>query len=90
MALAVYLLCAATSLVCFALLFRQHRRAPSPLAFKSSLAFLCFALANILLFFDLVVFTQVDLRIWRSVVTLIGVCVLLVGLTQDHEGGRRG
>ena len=90
MAVAVYLLCAATSLVCFALLFRQHRRERSSLAFNSSLAFLCFAIANILLFFDVIVFPQVDLRIWRSLATLIGVTVLLVGLTHDHEGNRRG
>lgn len=85
----VYALCALTSLVCFALLLRQHRREPSRLAVRSSIAFLCFAAANIILFFDLVVVPQVDLRIWRNLSNLTGAMILLLALTAHRERGSR-
>ena len=77
------------SLVCFGLLLRNHRRERSSLAFKCSLAFLCFAISNLLLFIDLIVLPQVDLRMWRNVFTLVGVVVLVLAVTQDHQGNRR-
>ena len=86
----VYGLCALTSLVCFGLLLRQHLRAPSRLALRSSLAFLCFAVANILLFADLVVFPHaIDLRIWRNLTNLIGALILLFALTGHQERNPR-
>ena len=85
MALFVYLLCAMTALVCFALLLRQHRREHSPLALMSSSAFLCFAIANVLLFIDLIVLPQIDLRVWRNLITLAGVIVLLLAVVQNHD-----
>ena len=81
----VYALCAMTSLVCFGMLYRQHRRAPSRLAFRSSIAFLCFAIANVLLFLDLVVFLEIDLKIWRNLANLIGGLILLLALTSERE-----
>jgi hypothetical protein len=81
----VYALCALTSFVCFALLFRQHRRTPSRLALRSSLAFLCFAISNIILFIDLIVLPDMDLKVWRNLFNLIGGLVLLFALTSDRE-----
>jgi hypothetical protein len=81
----VYALCALTSLVCFALLLRQHRRAPSPLALRSSVAFLCFAISNVILFIDLVLLPEIDLKVWRNLLSLIGGLVLLCALTIDGE-----
>ena len=90
MAFFVYGLCALTSLVCFGLLLRQHRRAPSRLALRSSLAFLCFAIANVLLFADLVVFpTAIDLRVWRNLANLVGALILLIALTSPVERNPR-
>ncbi len=90
MAFFVYALCALTSLACFGLLLRQHRRAPSRLALRSSIAFLCFAVANILLFADLVVFPNtIDLRIWRNGANLIGAFILLFALTAPGERNPR-
>jgi len=85
MAFFVYALCALTSLVCFGLLFRQHRRAPSRLALRSSAAFLCFAVANIILFIDLVVLPQMDLKFWRNFANLVGGLILLFALTSERE-----
>ena len=85
----VYALCALTSLVCFGLLFRQHRRSPSALALRSSIAFLCFAFANIMLFVDSVVLPQIDLKLWRNLANLIGALILLLALTASHERSPR-
>ncbi len=85
----VYALCALTSLVCFGLLLRQHRRTPSRLALRSSIAFLCFATANIILFVDLVVLPQFDLKLWRNLANLVGALILLSALTSQHEGRPR-
>jgi len=89
MGLFVYALCALTSLACFVLLLRQHRRSYSPLVFQSSLAFLCFAASNVLLFVDFIVFPQIDLRLWRNLTTLAGVLVLLLAVTKDGERNGR-
>ena len=81
----VYALCALTSLVCCVLLFRQYRRVGSLLVFRSSLAFLFFGISNVLLFLDLIVFHNVDLKLWRNVTNLIGVVVLLLAVTHDED-----
>jgi Family of unknown function (DUF5985) len=78
----VYLLCALTSVACMALLFRHYRRTRLRLLFWSSAAFLAFALANILLFVDLVIFPQYDLLFVRQIITLGGVVLLLYGLIR--------
>jgi uncharacterized membrane protein len=80
MGIFVYALCALTSLGCCALLLRHHQRQPQKLLFHSAIAFLCFAVANILLFIDLIVLPQVDLRFWRNLVTIVGILILLVAL----------
>jgi hypothetical protein len=85
----VYALCAITSLVCFGLLLRQHRRAPSGLALRSSIAFLFFAIANIILFLDLILFPQMDLKIWRNLCNLIGSLILLLALTGEGQRNSR-
>lgn len=89
MGLFVYGLCAVTSLACFGLLLREHMRARSLLAFQCGIAFLCFAVANVILFVDLIVLPQIDLRLWRNLITLLGVVCLLLAVTRDHEGDRR-
>ena len=40
---------------------------------------------NLLLFLDLVVFTQIDLSPWRSLAALAGLALLLYGLVWDAE-----
>ena len=85
----VYALCAVTSMVCCALLLRHHRRSPGTLLTRSAIAFLCFALANVLLFIDRIVLPEVDLRIYRNMATLIGVGVLLLALIKSKGGDER-
>jgi hypothetical protein len=81
----VYLLCAATSLMCMALLARRYKQTKVALLFWSSLAFLAFAISNILLFIDLVVVGPAyDLSFWRTIPTLVGVVLMLYGLIRTE------
>jgi Family of unknown function (DUF5985) len=83
MATAVYVLCALTSLVCTALLWRGYLRSRSRLLLWSALCFLLLAGNNVLLFVDLSLWTSVDLGAWRAASGLAGLTVLLFGLVWD-------
>lgn len=85
MAVFVYLLCTLTSMGVASLLVRGYLRSRAALLLWSSLCFACLALANILLFLDLVVVLQVDLSVWRNGLTLLGLLLLLYGLIWDSE-----
>jgi hydrogenase/urease accessory protein HupE len=80
---AIYLLCALTSIVCAGFLLRGYRRSRTRLLLWSAAGFVCFALANTVLFVDLVMIPQMDLSVWRNSLTLIGLVLLLRGLIWD-------
>jgi hypothetical protein len=63
-----------------ALLLRHYQRTKLLLLFWSSAAFFAFAVANILLFVDLVIFPGHNLLLWRQGLTVGGVALLLYGL----------
>jgi len=86
MAAAVYLLCAVTSIVCATLLIRAYRANRARLLFWSSLCFIGLALNNVLLFIDLVLVPQVDLRTVRDLTGLAALSIMLFGLIWDQEG----
>ena len=83
LALAVYVLCAVTSLACAALLLRGYRRSRARLLLWSGLCFALFALNNVLLIIDVRVVPEHDLSILRTLPTLLGVGLLLYGLVYD-------
>lgn len=85
MSKAVYILCAATSLACAVLLLRYYLKNRTRLLLWSGLCFVGLALNNILLFVDLVVVPTVDLSLWRSLATLVGLAFLLYGLILDSR-----
>lgn len=85
MAKAVFLLCALTSVLCAALLWRAYRRSRSRLLLWSSLCFGGLALNNGLLVLDRIVLPHVDLSVWRQVPAVAGVAVLLYGLVWDAD-----
>ncbi len=85
MAETVYILCALTSIACMMLAVpRLSPRAP-PLLFWSGAAFLAFAIANILLCVDLVMFPQYNLLLLRQAITASGVVLLLYGLIRTNN-----
>jgi Family of unknown function (DUF5985) len=79
------LLAALTSLSCTALLFRAYSRVGLRLLLWSALCFVCLSANNILLFVDLVVLPQIDLRAYRLSASLIGVLFLLYGFITETE-----
>ena len=81
----VYLLCAATSLLCSILLFRGYRRTKVGLLFWSGLCFLGLVLDNIMIYADIFVFPDVDLSVWRKLPGLISLMVLIVGLIWESK-----
>ncbi len=85
MAEMVYVLCAATSIVCAVLLLRGYRASRMRLLFWASLCFLGLALNNVVLFVDLILLPDVDLFWWRSWPALGGMSILLYGLIWDSR-----
>jgi predicted membrane-bound mannosyltransferase len=78
----IYLLCAATSLMAAALLFRHHRTRRTPLLFWTAISFFGLATNNVLLYIDLAVLTDVNLTLARTLAGAVAMVVLLFGLIR--------
>ncbi len=82
----IYLLCGLTSLLCAVLLGRGYRRSRARILLWSTVCFVMITVNNILLFLDLVVWpTSIDLSFPRDLSMLIGLIVLVCGLTLDAD-----
>lgn len=79
----VYLLCALTSAVCGALLFRSFRRQGLRLLLWMALCFVGLTLSNVLLCLDLIAFPDIDLGAWRAGIALGALLMLVIGLVWD-------
>jgi hypothetical protein len=80
----VYMLCFLTSAACALLLVRSYRRTRARLLLWSSLCFLFLAANNLVVFFDMLIVPDSDLRLPRLVLALAGVSVLLFGFIWDQ------
>lgn len=86
MAESVYVLCAVTSIICAALLYRGYAATRTRLLFWSSLCFVALALNNATLLVDLYVLPEaVSLAAARGAIALVGLMVLLYGLVQESR-----
>ena len=81
----VYILCFMTSAACAWLLGRSYARSRAQLLLWSSACFVLLAGNNLLLVLDLLIFTDVNLRIGRLLFSLTAVCVLLFGFVWALE-----
>lgn len=81
----LYVLAVLTCLACTVLLFRGYARSGLRLLLWSALCFVFFTLNNLLLFFDLAVFVELDLRPWRLAAALIGLVFLLYGFIFEAD-----
>ena len=79
----IYVLCAATSVLCAVLLIRGYRRSGARLLMWSAICFIGLALNNILLLVDLRVMLAVDLSAWRLVPAVVGAGALLYALVWE-------
>jgi hypothetical protein len=85
MAPAVYILCTLTSALCAVLLLRQHRSAPSALLLWSGISFCAMAVANALVFADLVILPASDLLLIRAWTMFIAAALLVYGLIWETD-----
>jgi len=84
-ALAVYLLCVATSALCAVLLGRSYLRTGTKLLMWSAYCFALLAANNLVVVVDLAVLPSVDLRLVRHSLSLAAVVVLLIGFIWSRE-----
>lgn len=83
MAEAIYLLCAATSLVAAAMLLRHYRRRRTKLLLWSCVGFVGLSINNVLVYLDLVLFTGVDLSLVRTAIGAAAMLMLVYGLIWE-------
>ena len=81
----LYTLAVLTCLACTVLLFRGYARSGLRLLLWSALCFVFLTLNNVLLFFDLIVFNELDLRPWRLAAALVGLLFLLYGFLFESD-----
>jgi len=82
---ALTILAGLTSLACTLLLFRAYSSTRRRLLLWGALCFVCLTANNFLLFFDLVVLPDIDLRLYRLGTALVGVLFLLYGFIWETE-----
>jgi hypothetical protein len=85
MATAVYLLCALTSALCAALLYREYRSRPTRMLLWSSLAFAGLAVTNTLAVTDYVILTGAGWSTVRPALACAAILALIYGLVWDVE-----
>jgi hypothetical protein len=81
----LYVLAVLTCLACTVLLFRGYAASGLRLLLWSALCFVFLTANNLLLFFDLIVLPDLDLRLWRLAAALAGLLFLLYGFIFESE-----
>jgi hypothetical protein len=79
----VYLLCATASLIVAALLLRQYVKVRTRLVLWSFICFTGLVANNVLVYVDLVMYTGVDLSVYRSAVGAAAMLIMLFGLVWE-------
>jgi hypothetical protein len=81
----VYSLCALTAFACAFLLLRAYFHTRSRVLLWSGLCFVGLSINNLLLIFDRLIFSSVDLSKWRLIAALVALLPLLYGLIWEDE-----
>lgn len=81
----VFFMCFLTSAACAGLLFRGWQRNGTRLLFWSAVCFGGLTLNNLLVFFDLVLLPNMDLRPYRQIASFAAVAVLVWSCIWDTE-----
>jgi len=82
---AVYLLCAATCLLCAILLFRAYLQNHVRLLFWSGICFGGLMLDNVMAFFDVFIVPDLSLVIWRKIPGFVATVLLVWGLIWEAK-----
>jgi hypothetical protein len=80
---AIYVLCAATSLLAAGMLLRHYRSRRSPVLLWSCIGFVGLAINNVLVVADYGVFPGVDLSVLRSFTAALSMLILVYGLIWE-------
>jgi hypothetical protein len=81
----IYLLCATTSLVVAAILLRQYLKVRTRLVLWSVVCFAGLAVNNVMVYIDLVMYTGVDLSVYRSVAGAVAMVAMVYGLVWEAQ-----
>ena len=81
----VYLLCAATCLLCATMLLGSYAKQRVGLLFWSGLCFVGLMIENFMLYVDVIVVPDIDLSLWRKLPGLVALAVLLYGLVWESK-----
>lgn len=81
----LYALASLTCLACTVLLVREYLRTRFRLLLWSALCFVGLSINNILLYVDMVVYPQGDLRVLRASTALVAMAFLLYGFIWEAE-----
>jgi hypothetical protein len=81
----IYGMCMLTALTCAWLLLQAYHKTRYRLLFWCSLFFSVSALNNVFLVVDKVIFSEVDLTVYRYAVALVGLSILLPSLILERE-----
>lgn len=79
----VYVLCFLTSAACAWLLGRSYYRTRAGVLLWSAICFGLLAANNLVLVFDMLILPDVDLKLWRLVLTLAAVVSLIWGFIWE-------
>lgn len=82
---AIYVMCLLASFACCWLLLRGYRRSGTRLLVWAGLCFGFLCLNSLAVLFDILIFPEVDLQVWRHTASLMAVGVLLIGLVWESE-----
>ena len=82
----IYLLCATTSLLVAAILLRQYLKRRTRLLLWSVATFAGLAANNVLVYVDLVMFTGVDLSLYRGITGAAAMATMVYGLVWETRG----
>ena len=85
MAAVIYALCAITSFVAAALLWREYRRTRYRILFWSALCFAGLTVNNVVLVLDRFVYTDIDLTLLRLTAAAVAMLLLLFGLIWESD-----
>ena len=82
----IYLLCATTSLLVAAVLLRQYLKRRTRLLLWSVATFAGLAANNVVVYVDLVMFTGVDLSLYRGITGAAAMMTMVYALVWETRG----
>jgi hypothetical protein len=81
----IYILAAATCLLCAVLLLRGYKNQRNRLLLWSGICFIGLMLENVMMYVDLVTVPELDLSLVRRVIGLVALSLLLFGLIWESK-----